>query len=483
MSIPGSSLDLPLGSLTIRDADPEETRTLAARPHVDSLTLPDELLAEIFSYGSSGVEDYRDADVIAPNATRAQAAFLVAAVCQRWRAAALAASRLWHYILIPRFSVNARSSYSNRVCSYLDVVLLRSRSVPIDIMFQYVEDVAPPDEFGPIFSALREHQYRWRRFLARVRGRLPIVALLECLQGPTPLLRTLQLTQQRDSLCWGYAVDDMDSVHLDGRSSEPPISQPILSDAPSLIWVSIVNIPDIIRSTIISPAARPQGLEYFADRQNPAIWNMLRGNTQLEQLTLGTWPTDGAADRVEPIELQQVFRLWLTQGAFQLVANQPDLLVLPKLDTLTMVHSELRGMESFLVRVQSTLTFLDLRHVDSLDAADIEVLAAMPYIAQLQLGEATLPDLWLERLCHVPSSLKNWQKLMWRWLFNFTLYSCKVESVELRRLVDLAKMRRVAQTDETKPTWRQVFFRLTDNEVPQDQLDEIKALPGITVVV
>jgi len=53
------------------------------------IVCPDELLAEIFSYGCAGPDDYVDSQILRSNSERARAPFLVAAVCRRWRDIAL----------------------------------------------------------------------------------------------------------------------------------------------------------------------------------------------------------------------------------------------------------------------------------------------------------------------------------------------------------------------------------------------------------
>jgi len=472
----------------------EETLTNPKHQPEALSALPDELLAEIFSYRCAGPDDYPDMNVIQPNPIRARAPFVVSAVNRQWRTAALATSRLWHCVLIPNLTRSedpVHEGHARDKClQYLNVVLPRSRSGPIDIIFVFIDaNLQRPTAaavYPPVLDLLRQHQPRWRRFIARVLGIPAIRVVLRGLVGPTPMLRTVQILQQRSETMWGYAADTFAwSDRLEEEFKELPA---ILEDAPKLIWASMVNIPFLVRwlaVTIKSPLCLPHGLEYITPGQyDPELWEVLRRSPQFHQLALGTTsaqhPPNSTPDAPYPIVLPAVTRIWFSQNAYQLLVDHPYALRFPQLDTLTMMYGEFCGLETWLQSVQNTLSFIDLHNVSNLAGLDIDVLAALPNITNLSIGEAidSVPDAWLERIGRVPVEVNGavmWPKLCW-----LTLYSNTIEHVERGRLVDIARMRsrpRSAESQGENLRWAVLEMDVnSDNKIPQEQLDEIAAL-------
>lgn len=479
-------------SLTVHSTTDSEI--LIAKDHIQdpaSLALfPDELLAEIFSYGSAGPDGYSETNIIKPDIERAYAPIVRSSVCKRWREAALATSRLWHYVFIPRLS-HSSGSWNNIVQHSIELVLERSRSVPIDIGFEFVDAVvdnsSPSTVYGPIIESLRAHQSRWRRFVVRLCGRPAIMALLHCLQGPTPMLRTLQLAQQRFPEDWSLAIGyhDFLETDADGQSTTTDVPCDILSNAPELVWLTVGNIPDLLRRVAVTPEAGHVSLEYIAPSPDQSFWDHLRRNPQIERLMFGVADHTRLTQRIEPIAQPNLYRLWLTEGAFQLFADQPDLLDLPVIATLVLVYGKFVGLELWLPRLASSLTFLDLQSVGELDEMHVDALSSLVNLDSLRVMSGTVPDAWLQQLCYVPDD--EAEPVMWPLLISLVLWKVKIEYVAEGRLVDLARMRGGVRTGELDTgssqasprtrRWEVLTMFLSEmDSVPDTQLEEITAL-------
>ena len=438
------------------------------------LALPDELLAEIFSYGSAGPDAYHEVSSIEPNSERAQAPFQRAAVSRQWRAAALSASPLWHYLLIPQTLIWSTDDAKSRIIlEYAELVLERSRSFPIDIMFEFIESsAAAVAGLQPIFAAMRQSQSRWRRFLVRIRGQRAVNALLRCLEGPTPRLRTLQIVHQKTVQTWGFSAARNEYLWMDETeeedSNETHVVPTILTDAPKLCWLTVVNLPDLPNHIALSPASELFSLEFISVSWKPCFWSLLGANKGVRRLMLGA--IDELPESVEPIELPGLQRLWLLQGGSRILAKQPDLLQLPSLKTLSMVYGSFRGMERFLTGVRDVLTYLDLQLVEHLNKIDVDVLADLPHINQLRLAETLVPDTWLERLCRSSDPIM-WPKLSW-----LGFKRCKIEELQNARLVEFARMRGGASDTQAHDRWVSVHMRLGRCHVPDEQIDQLKQL-------
>ena len=438
------------------------------------LALPDELLVEIFSYGSSGPDDYSDVNAIAPNERRARSPFQRAAVSRQWRTAALSASPLWHYLLIPQTSIWSNHDTGTRmVLEYTELVLERSRSFPIDIAFQFIQSSpAVARAISPIFEALRRNQQRWRRFLARIHGRRAVNGVLRCLAGPTPQLRTVQIVQQASVDAWGFvsATNEYLWQNDDLQDDVDELVDPhVLTDAPALGWLSIVNLPDLPGCIKLSAASDIYSIEFICGTWGPSFWPLLRISNNVRRLMFGS--VSGLPAPEEPILMPKLRRIWLLEGGARVLAEQPDLLLLPELRTISMVYGSFAGLEGFFTGVGNVLRYIDLQLVEGLAEIDIEVLASLPRINQLRLTETAFPEVWLERLCQ--TTVIMWPKLDW-----MTLDLCKVEEVQNGRLVELARMRGGVEATSDGRTWTpSICIRLGSGcNVPDEQIEQIAQL-------
>ncbi|KAH7096689.1 hypothetical protein BKA62DRAFT_601128, partial [Auriculariales sp. MPI-PUGE-AT-0066] len=121
-----------------------------------------ELLAEIFSYGAAGPNDYLNLTMIQYNKARAHAPFVYAAVCHAWRSAAMASPRLWHNLCVPRFNIEERPLQLAQVLQCVTVILDRSKSGSIDVIFERLEE-DQLEHYSPIITLLESDRLRWRR--------------------------------------------------------------------------------------------------------------------------------------------------------------------------------------------------------------------------------------------------------------------------------------------------------------------------------
>jgi len=129
---------------------------------------------------------------------RAEAAFILASVCRRWRMIAQATPRLWDRVDLPR-GRPSDSRAAELVLERVRLLLKRSHSMPIDILLQFVEWNAKSHPVSiAILHAVGEHTHRWRR----VDISLPDETehnLLSIFMNRTPLLNCLRLSAPKDS--------------------------------------------------------------------------------------------------------------------------------------------------------------------------------------------------------------------------------------------------------------------------------------------
>ena len=209
---------------------------------------PDELLAEIFSYGCAGPNDYVDSQILRLNSERARAPFIVAAVCQRWRVVTLNHSALWHYLTIPTVVGDNPGRVLEWLPSYINTVLDRSRDAPIDIIIQYINVAAKMVVvMEPIFAALERNSHRWRRFAIVMYGVPVVTRMLAMLTRPTPGLRTLELARQSSSYNYTFHMSEDDADASDTFDDTVPQGQMFLPNISGLRFSPLVNVPQFIR--------------------------------------------------------------------------------------------------------------------------------------------------------------------------------------------------------------------------------------------
>ncbi|KAH7090111.1 hypothetical protein BKA62DRAFT_725726 [Auriculariales sp. MPI-PUGE-AT-0066] len=425
--------------------------------------LPDELLVEILTYGTAGPDGYQQLDLIEASTDRARAPFIVSAVCTRWRSAATAASRLWHYILVPRLYVsNDRDQWQERTLCYLEAVLTRSREVPIDLILQFLD------------KALIAHRSRWRRFVAVISGSSMVQATLNCLTAPTPRLRTVQLAHQTDTTAWMWNITPLrlpEKLQMDS---------PILPDAPSLVFCTVINIPWVLwQAPTLRVRPTMTSLELVEEVLDSRIWDILRDNPQIDWLVLGAQIVPDVPP-AQPLELPNLKTLRMVNSAHMLFILHFAHLRMPKVDELTLIYTPttIVGLEPFFRSTRNTLVFLDFRDLNGLSEADVSAMAALTKLEDAQFCGCRLPNALFVRLAQVErSEMGDLHEVMWPRLQTLGLYTTTVEDVAAGSLVDLARARARQgpfEGQSNTPRWSRLKLEFGEHkDVPSEQMDEI----------
>lgn len=175
-------------------------------------SLPAELLPmmceELAPTRNSG--GYTKADAIAP--------YCVAAVCHRWRNAALRTRVLWAYAYVPLISTAEHCSSAAR---HVATMLERSGSSPLDVHVEWalIEWNAFPVEFIDMLLCFGQAEGRWRCFWLFLTDSCSQLDVLDISRGAaTPLLEELRIA---------WFVDDINDPRGEDLLSSLP-------DAPRL---------------------------------------------------------------------------------------------------------------------------------------------------------------------------------------------------------------------------------------------------------
>jgi len=381
------SVDLVIEHLSAQEAL-LEAQLAAARQTLSSRLrdLPEELLAEIFTYGSAGADDYSDAQLISVNAGRARAPFVVSAVCRQWRDVALAASKLWHYLPILDLTDTAHPSRTTTTLSYIAIVLERSRSVPIDIVFEYIADEGRA-AYEDVLAALDPARHRWRRFVAPLQGSETPEMLFKALRGPTPALRTFEMSLQN-------AKDDWTMMFR--PHTQATAHAHILPEVPSIKHVTLGNV-EWPWSSESSP--RLLGLEWTRWTTRSDIWDVLRPQTRLTWLLLSTNHLDSEFEApVERIALPELGTLWVLYQMDELFERFGMRIDMPKVKKIIIVKAHVERMATTFTRVWEHLTIIDMRRVQPIGQSGVDALVALRNVQHAAFVACAVPGMLLLRL-------------------------------------------------------------------------------------
>lgn len=446
-------------------------------PPKSLVTLPPELLAEIFMYGSAGPDDYRYLDSMKPNLDRARAPFIIAGVCRRWRGIALDAKRLWHYMLIQRLKVSVEPI--ERMSFYAEEALSRSADGPIDVVIQYMDDLSS-SHYTPILELLAPHLDRLRRFVVIMQGIDNVHNVLDLLCAPTPILRTLQLSHQLEFDNWSHAIRQTDLGLL-------PVDR-FLPHAPALKFFAHTNLPSLASCPTLPPL---WGYDTMAVALPTDIFDVVRRSPELTDLTLSIWQMDELTqERIQPINTPELERLALYERADRLLAHQPDIITAPTLWSLSLMRAELAGLEPFVMKTGRAITYLDVRAVDKLHEVDWNSLSVMTELVQLEFGQTCVPEaVWTRLLVHGGESMEAgddrtrsetevlWPKLSAVYLFDVEF---PTETKESGSILEVAHMRSTkSPMGKDKRGWEKLKIDLMEGRGLTDEqlhkLDELKA--------
>jgi len=483
------------------------------------LTLPDELLAEIFSYRCAGPDDYNDMQVLQTNRERARAPFIVAAVCRRWRDVALGHAVLWHYLPIPvvKRSANWDSASCARMGHYVRLVLDRSREHPIDVIFCYLRGshgmVGAMDQL--VFLALEEHAHRWRRFAAVMYGKYPVARILRLLSGRSmPHLRTLELSVQEFSSTPTFSIGNS-PMHYD-VALEPPVL--FLQRTPALRSVTFINLPEVVRRWVHTCIPEESGcrLELVQQELTTYMWDMLEKHQhQLSWLLLSVHQISKPPELFQTFGFNKLDLLWLNYEACDILFHHHERLNMPVLRELVLlgVRSSITALTPWFRRVRSTLVALDLRDVTNFDAQEVDAMGILDRLEVLQLsGGMKIPNALLLKLSNgiddsmspietvpVDSKFKqlpvSWPRLRLLELFRASFHSpvppvsdsdnTSLDSdsmppnssgIELLVSVVSSRCPRAGPIDaQGTPRWAQLSILMSRCDISEQQRDELRA--------
>ncbi|KAJ7859512.1 hypothetical protein B0H14DRAFT_629186 [Mycena olivaceomarginata] len=139
------------------------------------LTLPTEIIIEVFMH-------FLPTYPLCPPLTGLDSPTLLTQICHEWREIALGTATLWRAILL-----NDHTIPFERQAHLCNMWLSRSLFHPLSI--DIYEDIVNPLRTAELLSALVLHRARWQHLNLR---RLSI-SLLRMIEGPMPLLRSLNL--------------------------------------------------------------------------------------------------------------------------------------------------------------------------------------------------------------------------------------------------------------------------------------------------
>ncbi|KAH7092704.1 hypothetical protein BKA62DRAFT_834689 [Auriculariales sp. MPI-PUGE-AT-0066] len=415
--------------------------------------LPDELLCEIFSYPVSGPEDYTAGSTIKMNFLRARSTFNISAVCRRWRDAACDCALLWHYIVIRNRMHNAAT------LAYLDWIFARSRDVSIDIVFQFV--LAQEDfEYDAVLASLVTQRPRWRRLIAIVEPGLE-AKFLNLFCGPTPRLRTFQISVQQNADADPFCISD--AISESTNQGLMP-TDAFLPHAPNLYCATLVNIPQVTlrESELLQTLSRQRNLE----------WLLLGCASFIVD-------DDSSESFTGPIELPHLDCLWVQHEADMLLSQHPTTLRMPVLNELTLQNSLFSSLHKFFIHVNATSSLRELyvRSVGAFSLAEVETLALLERLELVHFWWCPLPGAMLRRLAD--RGEEGDQSIMWPQLTHIEFWASKVdeEGVDEAMMVNFAKARSEAGpvADGRKPKWRQCLVEVSGSghNIPDDQMQEL----------
>ena len=467
-------------------------------PTLGLLNCPEELLAEIFSYGAAGPADYRDAEIISPNNNRISASFRIASVCQRWRSIALSYARLWHYIAFPMLNEDdyngddstTRPSYPplERNILYAQLMLERSANAPIDIIFRFINGHANEGvTFEPLLNMLSEHRSRWRRFAVALSGAQVAAQVLDLLTGVAlPTLRTIQISVQDNR------YENTYEIYPRGRVETSMPAVPFLQYTPRLINVATINLPELWRRwQPVHSQHKLAVLEMLQEKLPDELWDMLVTQVELEWIMLGAETFDAKRfprPPTEPIDLPNLEFVWLQQEAYKIFETYPRLLRTPKVHEVILDRVTFPPLARWLETLRPQVTALDLRNPPDFTSDDVAVIRMLNKLETLQLnGVERMSTSLLECLCERgdDASVKDDVLVMWPRLTALKLFGIYFDEDGAKLFGEFVRMRCQPASVDRKgmPRWAKLDFRLArsaEHRLDAAQVEEIERL-GSTV--
>ena len=417
------------------------------------IACPDELLAEIFSYGCAGPNDYVDAQILRSNPDRARAPFIVAAVCQHWRTVTLNHSALWHYLTIPTVTGNKAGRVLEWLPSYINTMLDRSRDAPIDVIIEYINVASGTVAvMEPIFTALEKNSRRWRRFAVAMYGVPVVTRVLAMLTQPTPSLRTLELARQSPTTYnHTFHMLESDADVEDSFDETVPQGQTFLPDISGLRFFSLVNVPQVVRHW---PTNSIQNVNFYTLQVIQHVLTVQACDMLSRQYADAGWLLLNVSAVEQPMEpLQLVFPkldlIWIYNNVYELLARYSLEIRTPVLREIVMAGGRLSALTPWLCQIRAHLRNLDLRWLDKFDEADIDALVTLEQLEVIEIcGRTRIPSRMLSLMgqdgSETEAGPKKASRVVWPRLHLFELNGTQFDDSEgdlTPQLVKLARMR------------------------------------------
>jgi len=464
-----------LGVLMRSDATQEPVIEPNEQPkEVSALrSCPDELIAEIFSYGVAGPDDYRAFEIIRINPERKIANFIVAAVCTRWRTIALAYAKLWHYVAVPNLQSEKIAFQIPRIVSYMSLALERSRDAPFDLVFEYLAEdgLADLKALEELLNTVGVHIQRLRRFSV-VSDSGVIGPLLDLFRAPTPLLRTFELGYQNSPENPTHNIHTF-GIELD--DDDIPAAPPILTYTPMLRNIVLINVPIAWKLWAGRNTQPVFDIELVQFELPTNFWETLASQTKLDWLTIRSDNVDISSvlppTTGQKIILPELRTLWVQDAANLVFARDADTLETPNLDRLIVISIDLSIMKRFMGNIGVSVSQLTISYV-WIDGVGAEGLRALRHLERLQLVESVTELTCLLKPLLLQASLQPLQRdeshkleqhvqfsdVVWPHLQLVEVFALRIAKHERVLFDRLASDRKEAGPLDThgKPGWRAV---------------------------
>ena len=445
-----------VNSLTIQSVSRPQDHERPAR------SLPDEIMAEIFEFSRPAMAEATsnaDEDVLHPSISRALVPFRLGAVCRRWREITVTESTLWNYIAVPTLDNITYGSRAARLLEYIQLALIRSRSVPIDIVFGFLED-ADRDHYSLLIAALERARSRWRILAATFSGFGAAASLLGALHHSTPMLRTLQLAYQVSR--HASSVMAHDSL-VENENTLP--------DATQLQHLVLANV-------VISVPMSTRLHTYWLSRwllAGSSFWPTLSAMPNLRSLTIWTDYVLEGTQPGQPIMLEHLHTLQLMFGADHLGHALCGCLKMPNLSTLVQRAGDLRYTAPLFRQYADSLRTLHLQNRVLITDDGVDALLQLRAVHSVGFTLCPVPRLLFECLVwrHGTASV------LWPRLEVLMLDGPVIEAGDAQPLVLFARER--AHTDgpqdqDGRPLWSRLEIRWSERtRLPEADLEQLRS--------
>ncbi|KZV82449.1 hypothetical protein EXIGLDRAFT_843698 [Exidia glandulosa HHB12029] len=324
------------------------------------------------------------------NKARAQAPFIIAAVCRDWRRVALTTPMIWSYVGVPCFIGD-----SLPLVAVTRTVIERSCAAPLDILFEDMDDLECK-AYTQILDLLFPHLHRWRR--VELWSCLSDAPFTSYLRGNATLL---------EELC----VDQIDTS--DQWAADPA---PFLVGATHLRTVRLRN-SSLILDTRSLPSLQSLMIKTTSTMPSTAFWTFFGSTNELTSLVLdlNDWSTV-VSGMPNIVEFPKLTRLHLHSYATSILVHYPTLLAAPILTELGLHNlptDPALSLAQVLDKVPSSTRLADLLQTLCLSDNYIsstagELVGKLPKLTRLDIKECpSINSGFWDALEHAPGRLTH----------------------------------------------------------------------------